>query len=189
MLNGDMEKIFISADSLLKDSFELALRVYESGFRPSFILGVWRGGAPIALATHELYESLGARTDHGAVRTSSYGGGTVSGEVEVFGLRPVLETLPDGASILIVDDTFDTGRSVDAVITELRDGGVDGDVRIATVYYKPTLNKTSRAPDYYLHETDRWLVFPHEIRGLSRAEAKARGSLPIRIFDRPLSID
>ena len=49
-----MEKIFIHPDELLKDSFELALRIYESGYKPSFIVGVWRGGTAIGLAVQEV---------------------------------------------------------------------------------------------------------------------------------------
>jgi len=39
-----MNKVFISAQQLLEDSFKLAVQVYESGFRPDYIVGVWRGG-------------------------------------------------------------------------------------------------------------------------------------------------
>jgi hypothetical protein len=28
-------------------------------------------------------------------------------------------------------------------------------------------------PDYFVEETDRWLVFPHEIQGLTREEILA----------------
>ena len=34
------------------------------------------------------------------------------------------------------------------------------DIKVATPYFKPTKNKTGRKPDFYLHETDEWLVFP-----------------------------
>jgi len=44
------------------------------------------------------------------------------------------------------------------------------EVRIAVPWYKPTRNRTGRAPDYYLHETDRWLVLPYELNGLTREE-------------------
>jgi hypothetical protein len=43
-----LDKYFISADSLLRDSIELGLQVVRSGFRPTFLVGIWRGGAPIA---------------------------------------------------------------------------------------------------------------------------------------------
>ena len=41
-------------------------------------------------------------------------------------------------------------------------------------YFKPGNNKTDRAPDYFVHETDAWLVFPHELSGLSAAEILER---------------
>ena len=34
----------------------------------------------------------------------------------------------------------------------------------------PGNNKVGRVPDYYLHETEKWLVFPHELAGLSVKE-------------------
>ena len=45
-----MDKNFIQAQELLEDSFKLAWQVYESGLRPDYIVGVWRGGAPIGIA-------------------------------------------------------------------------------------------------------------------------------------------
>ena len=35
---------------------------------------------------------------------------------------------------------------------------------------EPNKNKTNREPDYYLHKTDKWLVFPHELEGLTKQE-------------------
>ena len=48
-----MDKIYISADELLIDSFKLAKKIYKSGFQPQFIVGVWRGGAPVGIAVQE----------------------------------------------------------------------------------------------------------------------------------------
>ena len=47
------------------------------------------------------------------------------------------------------------------------------EIRIATPYYKPANNKTERVPDYYVHETDDWLVFPHELDGLTTDEIRS----------------
>jgi len=38
------------------------------------------------------------------------------------------------------------------------------------VYYKPARNRSSLVPDFFVRATDKWLVFPHEIQGLSREE-------------------
>ena len=64
------EKTYISADQLLDDSYRLGLQILESGFRPNFIVGVWRGGAPIGIAVQELLDYCGVETDHIAIRTS-----------------------------------------------------------------------------------------------------------------------
>ena len=47
------------------------------------------------------------------------------------------------------------------------------EIRVATPYFKPGKNQTDKEPDYYLHKTDQWLVFPHELEGLSEDEIKA----------------
>ena len=38
-------KLFLGAQELLEDSFRLAAQIFDSGFRPTFIIAVWRGGA------------------------------------------------------------------------------------------------------------------------------------------------
>ena len=54
-----MEKHYIQAQQLLEDSFSLAWQVFESGYRPNYIVGVWRGGAPIGIAVQEFLDVLG----------------------------------------------------------------------------------------------------------------------------------
>ena len=49
-----MDKLFIKSEDLLKDSFQLAWNVFKSGYEPNYIVGVWRGGAPIGIAVQEL---------------------------------------------------------------------------------------------------------------------------------------
>ena len=36
----------------------------------------------------------------------------------------------------------------------------------------PKKNKSDRKPDFYIHETEKWLVFPHELEGLTIEEIK-----------------
>lgn len=187
-----MSKIFISADELLKDSFELGVQIHDSGYRPSFIVGVWRGGTPVGIAIQEVLEILDCPTDHFAIRTSSYGGGTVQDkEVKVFGLQHLVDSMNYDDQLLIIDDVFDSGRSVDAIIEALKDKcrrNLPHDIKVATIYYKPNKNKTDRVPDFYLHETDEWLVFPHELRGCDLEELKRTKALPERIYKNGLKL-
>ena len=75
-----MDKLFIKSDDLLKDSFQLAWNIYESGYKPNYIIGVWRGGAPVGIAVQEFLSFLGIKSDHVAIRTSYYSGIDQKGE-------------------------------------------------------------------------------------------------------------
>jgi hypoxanthine phosphoribosyltransferase len=170
-----MKKTFIQADQLLEDSFKLAWNVYESGFRPNYIVGVWRGGAPIGIAVQEFLEVLGVSSDHIAIRTSHYSGiDKHNSNVKVYGLNYVIRQLESEDSLLIVDDVHDTGLSIQQIVSDLKAACKKNtpDIKVATPYFKPTKNKTERKPDFYLHETDEWLVFPHELDGLTIDEIK-----------------
>ena len=169
-----MEKTFITAQQLLEDSFRVAAQVYESGFRPHFIIGIWRGGAPIGIAVQEYFDFKKVETDHIAVRTSSYYGiGHQSKTIKVHALHYLIQNANSEDSLLIVDDVFDSGRSVEALMKQIKKlsrANMPKDVRIACPYYKPQNNKTDIVPHYYVHESDEWLVFPHEISGLTPDE-------------------
>jgi len=168
------EKKFISAQELLEDSVRLGIKILESGFKPHFIVGIWRGGTPVGIVVQELLDYCGLKTDHIAIRTSSYCGiNQRDTDIRVHGLGYIVKNANAEDSLLIVDDVYDSGLSVQAVLQTLKEisrKNTPQDIRIATVYYKPGNNKTGRPPDFYLHETDRWLVFPHELNGLTNEE-------------------
>ncbi len=170
------EKIYLDAQQLLEDSFQLAANVYRSGFRPTFIVAIWRGGAPMGIAMQELLAYRGIESDHIAIRTASYHSiDEQASEVQVFSLSYLVKKMSADDNLLIVDDVFDTGRSIDAVVERLKvllRRNLPKDIRIAVPYYKPSRNQTSRVPDYYLHETEQWLKFPHSLEGLTPAEVK-----------------
>lgn len=171
-----MEKHYIRSEDLIQDSFRLAWQVYEDGYRPNYIIGVWRGGAPIGIAVQEFFSVLGVPSDHIAIRTSHYKGiDDRSTEVQVYGLNYIIKQVESDDSLLIVDDVHDTGISIEKIVSDLQFACKKNtpEIRVATPYFKPSKNKTSRTPDYYLHETDRWLVFPHELDGLSIEEIRA----------------
>ena len=171
-----MEKHYIRSEDLIQDSFRLAWQVYEDGYRPNYIIGVWRGGAPIGIAVQEFFSVLGVPSDHIAIRTSHYKGiDDRNTEVQVYGLNYIIKQVESDDSLLIVDDVHDTGISIEKIVSDLQSACKKNtpEIRVATPYFKPGKNKTSRTPDYYLHETDRWLVFPHELDGLSIEEIRA----------------
>ena len=175
-----MNERFVGANELLRDSFQLAANVYEAGFRPDFLVGLWRGGSAVGIAVQEGLEYFGVSTDHIAIRTSYTGARGYTqmiseGEnIRVHGLQYLLENLCSHHSMLIVDDVYSTGSSVNAVISQLARKtrrNLPHDIRIATVWYRPS-EKTLRTPDYFVHETSDWLALPYELSGFTIGELK-----------------
>lgn len=174
-----LTKQFIDEQNLLDDSYRLGVQIFETGFRPDFIVGLWRGGSTVGIYVQECLQYLGVVTDHISVRTSyrgveDYQRNLDSGEnIRIHGLQYLLENMNHEDSLLIVDDVFATGRSIDALIQKLTEKtklNLPNDIRVASPFYKPRQNRTNRIPDFYLHETDDWLVLPYELTGLSKRE-------------------
>ena len=168
-----VSKRYINAQQLLNDSYRLGLEVLESDFQPNFIVGIWRGGTPVGIAVQELLRYCDIDSDHIAIRTSLYTGiDQTASKVKVYGLDYLVEALTAEDCLLLVDDVFDSGRSIDQIIKDLRSKCRKNtpEIRVATPYFKPANNLTSRIPDYYIHETNEWLVFPHELEGLTPKE-------------------
>lgn len=170
-----MDKTVLSAQDLLEDSFRLGLNVLESEFQPTMIIAIWRGGTPVGMAVQEILSYAGIKSDHIAIRTSSYVGVDQRGAVAVHGLNYIIKKICHDDRVLIVDDVFDTGNTIKAVIEELARRARDNtpaDIRIAVPWYKPSRNQTELVPDYYIRETAEWLVFPHELDALTPEELR-----------------
>jgi hypoxanthine phosphoribosyltransferase len=168
-----MDKTVLSAQDLLEDSFRLGLKILEDNFEPTLIIAIWRGGTPVGMALQEILSYCGVSSDHIAIRTSSYVGVDERGAVAVHGLNYIIKKIRHDDRLLIVDDVFDTGNTIAAVIAELNRrarGNTPEDIRIAVPWFKPSRNETEIVPDYYLRETAEWLVFPHELDALTPAE-------------------
>ncbi len=171
------QKLYLSAQQLLEDSFRLGGRIIADGFEPTIMIAIWRGGVPMGIAIQELLAWYGIETDHIAIRTSSYSG--IDGhapEIRIHGMNYLVKNCRHEDRLLIVDDVFDTGLTIDAVITHLETRArlnTPREIRVAVPYYKPSRNQTARVPDYYLHETAAWLKYPHSLEGLSIDEVAA----------------
>ena len=92
-----VEKTFIDANELLLDSYRLARKIFDDGYRPDYVVGVWRGGCPIGVAVEDLFfvvsGRLGYLTDVREVRARAarvYAGSEVPRTVEYY---PALDLL------------------------------------------------------------------------------------------------
>ena len=171
------EKIFIDANTLLLDSFALARQIYESEFSPDLLIAVWRGGTPPGIAIHEFLSLKGLNLAHTVIKVQSYKGIEQRGEIKIEGLEYLLPLIHKDNKILIVDDIFDTGRTLEALIKTIQDKAKDKGpvIKMATIYYKPSKNQTKMVPDFYLKVVDQWVVFPHELKDLTKDEIRQKG--------------
>jgi len=192
MGNVTDRKQYITEESLLLDGYRLAVQIFESGFRPDFIAAVWRGGATVGIYVQECLQYLGVETDHIAIRTSYRGVDDYLQRIDspegirVHGLQYLFENLNRDNPLLIVDDVFSSGHNIEAVLNRLKSKAkrnTPEDIRIAAPYFKPGHNRTGRTPDYYLHQTDDWLVLPYELQGLSIEELQAHKPWILPILD------
>lgn len=169
-------KKYLSSQELLEMSYQLGVKIIEDKFQPTMLLGLWRGGTPIGIAVHELLFAVGNDCFHKSIKTTRIPFGD-DFKINIIGLNYICRHLKKEDKILIIDDIFDSGRTMEAIVDRLigyanREKWIP-DYRIATIFYKPNANKTTILPDYYIETTEDWIVFPHEISNLTEEELKA----------------
>lgn len=175
-----MKKKFLDEETLILDSFKLGVQIFESGFKPTFIVGLWRGGSAVGIYVQECLQTLGVETNHLSLRTSYRGQpyyhesvASPDAELRVHGTQYLLEHLNASDSLLIVDDVFSTGKNIDVIIKRLSyrlKRNMPHDVKIATLWQRPSYKAVDFDPDFTLHQTEDWLVFPYEMSGLTMDE-------------------
>jgi len=163
-------------------SFRLARKIYNDGFIPTHLIVLWRGGTPVGLNVHEYFEyklrkdypdeddKSKRKVDHIAIRTSSYEGLQKLDGISVHGLNYIVKNANKPDRILIVDDIFDSGRTVKTVIDHIKSAmrlNTPDDIRVATLFYKEENRTVDFEPNYFEFNTSCWVDFPHELKGLT----------------------
>ncbi len=180
-----MEKEFISCDKIRNNSLKLAHRIHMDGFVPDIIYVSLRGGAYIANVISEYFKI--ARKDihpvlYAAVVARSYSDIRQRERVMVDGWTYSPEHLRSGDKILLVDDIFDTGKTINYLVEILLEKGIPRkDIKVAVhdyKYFSYLEEQLPIQPDYWCRkfdisspEEDRWIHYmSHELVGLSKEE-------------------
>jgi len=141
-----------SWESIYEMLLELARRIRKDGYKSDIIVGVARGGWPVARIMSDLLEN----PEIANVKVEFYlGVAETKGEPII--TQPVSVPLKR-KSVLLVDDVADTGKSLALVRKHLTEQGA-ANVKIATIYYKPW---SILKPDWFERRTEHWVVFPWE---------------------------
>ena len=184
-----MNKEFISCDTIRDDTLKLAHKMYtEDGFVPDIIYASLRGGAYMANVFSEYYKMVKLNLNerpvfYAAVVARSYGYLRNQSRVMVDGWTYSPKFLRSGDRILLVDDIFDTGKTVNALGEIIMQKGIPReDLKIVVYDYKVPLYKDDEPlpvqPDYYCRRhvlksenDERWIHYNcHEFLGLSAKE-------------------
>jgi hypoxanthine phosphoribosyltransferase len=175
------EKFYINPVDFQHDIWRLAKQILESGWKPDIMIALWRGGANVGLGVHEFLSFHGWKFDHTCVKCSSYVNiGEREESVEFDDVSEyVFSKIAPSQKVLIVDDVFDTGKTIEKVAQRLS----HADLRSACVYWKECNNLTEMNPDYFVSKSDSWLVFPHEIQGLTENEIEMKDSFLKKLFN------
>lgn len=166
-------KLFISPLQMRDMSHELASKVWRSGYRPTHVVALWRGGAQVALYVDEYFTALGCPVDNTAVRTSLYTNQQAQRSVKVHGEQYLVDVLRSDHRVLFVDDILESGRSVAALYAVLRQKL--GPERLPEFRLATLLTKSEKwvegnpKADYSLEDVAAscWVQFPHELDGLN----------------------
>jgi len=180
-----MKKIFLPYQTIRNNAIKLAFQIYRSGFIPDVIYVSLRGGAYLGNVISEYFKLVKKRERpvyYAAVVARSYADVRVQNQIKVEGWTYNPEYLRQGDRVLIVDDIFDTGRTVNHLVDILLSKGIPRqDLRIAVHDYKIRRylgEEPPVRPDYHcvLHdivrkEDDFWIHYSsHELVGLSAEE-------------------
>lgn len=150
------EREILSWDLFGTATRDLAVEVFEDGFRPDLVLGIARGGLFLAGG---LGYALDVKNLH-VINVEFYTGVDERLDMPVL-LPPVPEPVDlTGAHVLIADDVADTGATL-ALVKDYCERHV-AEVRCAVVYEK---SRSEVQCEYVWRRTDRWIDFPWSAAG------------------------
>ena len=160
---------FIEAQQLLLDSFKLGKKLYDAGFIPTHAISLWRGGTPVGLGVDNFFRLKGHFITHTTVATASYSGINSQDEIIIKGLEHLIERISREDKLLIIDDIYDSGETIDALINTIKKmarANTPETIVVACVYNKIRSRRVSLPITAVTDKENHWISFPHEISDL-----------------------
>ena len=183
-----MIKEFLEYDTVRNNALKLANKIYKDGFIPDVIYCSLRGGAYMANIISEYFKIIAKVNKfhpvlYAGVVARSYSDVAQHTKVFIDGWTYPPENLRPGDKILLVDDIFDSGRTINCLVETLMNsrGMPRGDIKVVVHDYKYFTYYNEQLPiqpDYYCRkfeinspEENRWIHYmSHELVGLSKKE-------------------
>ena len=124
----------------VRGEYDVMLAITRGALVPAGILAYQLGMRNILVAAVAFYDDSGAHA-----------------EQPLF-LQFPADPLLNDRRVLIVDEVWDTGTTIQAVIDRVRQAG--GRPTTAVLHYKPSHSVVAAVPDHWAVETDAWIVYP-----------------------------
>ncbi|MBP8252793.1 MAG: phosphoribosyltransferase [Herpetosiphon sp.] len=138
----EVESLVEQIDQQIADDYDALLVVTRGGMIPACLLSQRRNWRNILVAAVQFYTGIGKTRD-----------------IPTF-LQFPADPLIAGKKLLVVDDIWDSGRTIAAVKQRLDATGASYEV--AVLHFKPEASKVPGKPHYYAAETNQWIVYPWE---------------------------
>ena len=145
---------------------KLAIMISDSGFKPSHIISIARGGLRVGDILSRLFRVRSGYLGVECYEIAEKGKVSDRQQNEVIFSRDISSTTQDfGNNILIADDLVDSGKSLIFSLKFLAAykpfKGKNINFKTAVLYKKPS---SKISPDYVVHEmtTNDWLIFFYE---------------------------
>ena len=183
-----MIKEFLPYETVRNDALKMAHKIFQDGFIPDVIYASLRGGAYMANVISEYFKILASKEKfhpvlYAGVVARSYSDVANHTKVFIDGWTYPPQNLRPGDKILLIDDIFDSGNTINCLVKELMNsrGIPREDIKVVVhdykyfTYYKEQLEIQ---PDYWCRrfdirkpEENRWIHYmSHELVGLSNEE-------------------
>jgi hypoxanthine phosphoribosyltransferase len=193
-----MKKELLQFDVVRDNALKLARRIYIEGFIPDVIYVSLRGGAYLGNIISEYFKIMrkGAHpVYYAAVVARSYTDVLQAEKVKIDGWTYSPDHLRVGDKVLLVDDIFDSGRTINYLAQIIIDKGIPrNDLKIAVHDYKYFHDKKEQLPiqpDYWcrkhtmsVNDESTWIHYmSHELVGLKEeelAEYNCHGDLELK---------
>lgn len=180
-----MHKEFVPYDMIRNNAIKLAYRIYKDGFIPDVIYVSLRGGAYMGNVLSEYFKFVketGHPIFYAAVVARSYSGFDQQEIIRIDGWTYNPDFLRHGDKVLLVDDVFDSGRTINYLAKVIMNRGLPrSDIKIAVHDYKVRAYIPQHlpiTPDYWCRkievqspEDELWIHYmSHELEGLTAQE-------------------
>jgi hypoxanthine phosphoribosyltransferase len=140
---------------------KLAIKIHESGYKPTMLIGIMRGGAPIIDVLSRVFKLKCAY-----LAVESYSGkGTEDQQGELVFSREISSTVQDmGGRLLLCDDLSDTGVTLKKSINWLNSYEAIKNIESIKTAVLWKKKDSTFEPDYCAErlDTNPWIVQPFE---------------------------